>query len=192
MDVHMPGMSGLEATRRMRAHERVSGRPRTRIVAVTASAMDTDRQRCLEAGMDDYLAKPLRASELLHALESHVSSGQAAQGRSAAYRDALADADAQTVEIIATPFLHELPKEAAALRKAIAESDVRTLARRAHSMKGLLLAFAAQPAASLAEQLQRRAEAERFDAHQADDCLSDLLAEIDLLVPHLQARGVAT
>jgi two-component system sensor histidine kinase/response regulator len=190
MDVHMPGMSGLDATRRMREHERRHGRARTPIVALTASAMEGDRRRCLDAGMDDYLSKPLRAGQLLHALERHLSISQMASRRSTAYRDALArQADMETVEIIAAPFLDELPRDFAAMQAAIARADVQTLARRAHSMKGLLLAFAAQPAANLAERLQRIAEGPEFAARRAEDCLSDLREEIALLVPHLKAVG---
>jgi len=110
MDVHMPGMSGLEATRHMRAAEHQAGRRRTPIIALTASAMDTDRRACLEAGMDDYLSKPLRASKLWHTLERQLAQGQAGADRSAAYREALKQADAQTVEIIALPFLDEWPR----------------------------------------------------------------------------------
>ncbi len=190
MDVHMPGMSGLEATRRMRALEQEARRPRTPIVALTASAMETDRRLCIEAGMDDYLSKPLRARELMHAVERHLSPAHAATGRSAAYRHALAHADTTTVQIIARPFLHELPREMAAMQHAIEHTDVHTLSRRAHTMKGLLLAFGAQPAASLAGQLQRIAEGPGFEATQARSCLARLGNEIGLLVPHLETVGI--
>jgi CheY-like chemotaxis protein len=187
MDVHMPGLSGLEATHRMRALERDSGRARTPIIALTASAMEGDRRLCLDAGMDDYLSKPLRARELLHALERHLSRRHLEQGRSAAYRASLDHADPQTVEIIAGPFVAELPKEMATIAAAIGAADVDTLAHRSHSMKGLLLAFGAQPAARLAEQLQHLAQTGPFDAAQAHACLTDLRDEIGLLVPHLRA-----
>jgi two-component system, sensor histidine kinase and response regulator len=64
MDVQMPVMSGLEAASLIRKHELDAGRPRTPIIALTAHAMAEDKQRCLEAGMDDYVTKPVRAAAL--------------------------------------------------------------------------------------------------------------------------------
>jgi CheY-like chemotaxis protein len=67
MDVQMPVMDGLEATRRIRQQEAGSGR-HLPIVAVTACALDADRQACLEAGMDEYLAKPVKLQDLFRIL----------------------------------------------------------------------------------------------------------------------------
>jgi PAS domain S-box-containing protein len=189
MDVHMPGMSGLEATQRIRELERETQRPRTPIVALTANETEADRRLCLQAGMDDHLGKPLRGDDLLEIVQRQLSPARATAGRSAAYRQALAQADAQTVEIIAAPFLLELPREMSAMQQAIETHDRATLARRAHTMKGLLLAFAAQPAAGMAERLQRLAEAKDFEALHARACLAQLGDEIALLAPHLHAVG---
>ena len=68
MDVQMPELDGLEATRRIRAEGTLQGQPR--IVAMTANAMQGDREACIAAGMDDYVTKPIRVDALVHALES--------------------------------------------------------------------------------------------------------------------------
>jgi CheY-like chemotaxis protein len=68
MDVHMPELDGLEATRRIRTAEAAMGLPRTRIVALTANAFGDDRDACLAAGMDDFLVKPLDRDRLAEIL----------------------------------------------------------------------------------------------------------------------------
>jgi CheY-like chemotaxis protein len=72
MDVQMPVMDGLDATRAIRERERLSG-GRVPIVALTAHALKEDRQRCLDAGMDGYLAKPIRAKDLYEKIESFMA-----------------------------------------------------------------------------------------------------------------------
>ena len=64
LDVHMPGMSGIEVAMRIREHERATGDPRLPIVALTASATARDQQSCLAAGMDAVLTKPFRLEQL--------------------------------------------------------------------------------------------------------------------------------
>jgi hypothetical protein len=151
--------------------------------------MEADRRACMEAGMDDYLSKPLRASKLWHTLERQLAQGREGADRSAAYRESLKQADPQTVEIIALPFLDEWPREVHAFHQALASQNAQDLARHAHSMKGLLLAFAAEPAASIALRLQRIAEDEPFDVQRASQCFAELEAEMALLAPHLRETG---
>ncbi len=74
MDMQMPNMDGLEATEKIRAYEKANGQPRVPIVAMTANAMEVDRQRCLEAGMDGFISKPFRADELLALVAQSISS----------------------------------------------------------------------------------------------------------------------
>jgi CheY-like chemotaxis protein len=70
MDVQMPDMDGFEATAAIRQQERRTG-AHTPIIAMTAHALSGDRERCLEAGMDDYLTKPIRASLLLELMNEY-------------------------------------------------------------------------------------------------------------------------
>lgn len=72
MDLQMPVMGGLEATERQRTREIEQGLPRLPIIALTANAMADDRERCLAAGMDDFIAKPFRADEMLETLRRHL------------------------------------------------------------------------------------------------------------------------
>jgi CheY-like chemotaxis protein len=76
MDCQMPDMDGFEATRRIRGRER--GSRRLPVVAMTANAMAGDRERCIEAGMDDYIPKPVRIPDLHHALSRWLPEGSLA------------------------------------------------------------------------------------------------------------------
>jgi CheY-like chemotaxis protein len=82
MDVQMPGMNGFEATAALRATE-AGGARHTPIVALTAHALNGDRERCLEAGMDDYVTKPLQADRLIEIVERVAAAGADAGRRSA-------------------------------------------------------------------------------------------------------------
>jgi CheY-like chemotaxis protein len=72
MDMQMPNMDGLEATRRIRDRE-LPGDRRIPIIALTANAMQSDRERCLAAGMDDFVAKPFRADEMFAVIEKYLA-----------------------------------------------------------------------------------------------------------------------
>jgi signal transduction histidine kinase/AmiR/NasT family two-component response regulator len=85
MDCQMPVLDGLEATRRLREWEAQEGRPRIPVVALTANAMTTDRQRCMDVGMDAHLGKPFRPVDLQALLQVHLSSAQQARTEQTAF-----------------------------------------------------------------------------------------------------------
>ena len=84
MDISMPVMDGYIATRRIRAIEAELGLPRTPIIGLTAHAMQGDRERCLEAGMDDYIAKPISPARLTAMIETWMASAPAPRAAIAA------------------------------------------------------------------------------------------------------------
>jgi CheY-like chemotaxis protein/HPt (histidine-containing phosphotransfer) domain-containing protein len=155
MDVQMPELDGLEATRRIR-QSRPRGDPR--IVAMTANALREHREACLAAGMDDYLAKPIRIDQLDEALERGQPPATAARGASRNQPVALDqlraqfDDEAVVSELIET-FLGEAPKLVAALGSD-EPADVRLAA---HTLKSNAQMLGAEELGRLCEELEELA-----------------------------------
>ncbi len=140
MDVQMPELDGVETTRRIRAEERE--KERTPIVALTAHALEEDKTRCLAAGMDDYLVKPIHAEELMAMIQKWAGSrGQAqegAQGPSAAIQSMLEvlDGDAELAGELLAAFIQDVKGKLPDLVAAIEQTDYNGLCRLAHGLKG--------------------------------------------------------
>jgi CheY-like chemotaxis protein/HPt (histidine-containing phosphotransfer) domain-containing protein len=185
MDMQMPVMGGIEATHLIRAHETAHSLPRVPILAMTANAMQGDREACLEAGMDDYLAKPIKASDLAAKL-GQVMPVQNPASRKADvvlnfdYRSAILAMDAEIIEIITPAFLEHYALELDALKTALIQGEVEKAHRHAHGLKGTLAAFGAQPAERRAAEIEAMAKV--GDIGRLGTLLEDLEAEIKRLV----------
>jgi len=155
MDVQMPAMDGFEATARIREIEKQLGR-HTPIIAMTAHAMKGDRERCVEAGMDDYVSKPIRPKELFAALEGLAGpQADASQQQSGTLGKIVVDMDQLLANVdgdmsllkeIVGLFLEDCPILMSRLQDAIACGSPTDIERAAHSLKGSLGSLAAKTA----------------------------------------------
>jgi CheY-like chemotaxis protein/HPt (histidine-containing phosphotransfer) domain-containing protein len=165
MDVHMPEMDGLEAARNICAEWPPERRPK--IVAMTANAMQGDREKCLAAGMDDYISKPVQLSELEAAL-ARIERRHAPTPRLApsAETDAI---DLGALEQLQGPepgsdfvcaligeYLEEAAENLRALREAVRSGDARRTRSEAHRLKGSSASVGAQRLAGLCAELEER------------------------------------
>jgi CheY-like chemotaxis protein len=225
MDVQMPRMNGITATRMIRAIEQREPVPptidpdllsqlKTRlagghipIIAMTAHAMDSDRQRCLDAGMDDYLTKPFQPEQVLDALagfnpesrrpaqppedmgEHHGTSGN--EGKSEqrqedpvtavrAHLQATYGLAAEQIDQLLSTSAASLRGQLAKAEQALRDNQDETLREAAHAAKGNLLNLGLNDLSRLAARIEKKAEAGELD--QCGDDLRDLRAGLaDLL-----------
>jgi two-component system sensor histidine kinase/response regulator len=195
MDVQMPGVGGLEATAAIRERERTTGR-HIPIVALTASAMAGDRERCLEAGMDGYISKPLRPDELFATIDALWASSGDANPES----DVPAPVTAPSVDIgallagfggnarlvgeVIDVFLQDAPNMLERLRDAARARDAAGLATAAHALKGAAGLFSQGNAYESARRLEHAAKA--GDLSAADATCTDVEADVAQLMSELR------
>ncbi|MBR7799387.1 PAS domain S-box protein [Undibacterium fentianense] len=175
MDMQMPEMGGIEATQIIRSLE--SNGQHIPIIAMTANAMPGDRERCLEAGMDHYLSKPIKSESLRELLSSLMSTNRIERrpsepaqtieleatpratdeyGLKFDFFAAIHEGDTEVLDIIAPMFLEGCDKMTEEVQLALDRHDAELLYRSAHTLKGLVANFNARPIEELARALEQK------------------------------------
>ncbi len=207
-DVHMPRMDGYELARRIRAEEAAragagagGAAAHTPIVALTASALKGEAERCLAAGMDDYLAKPVSIATLAATLGRWLPHAMPLPDEPAAPAfpqldhpppldpavvESLAGGDAAAAQAVLADFLASTAQDLASAEAARNAGDLGELARQAHKVKGASRMVGALELAQCAEQLERSARA--GDRHAAAPLAADLATAAERLRRHVAAR----
>ncbi len=202
LDVHMPELDGWQVIEALRRREEGTGR-HLPVVALTARSMKGDRERCLQAGMDDYLAKPIRRHELFAAIERVLGRPGAGDGRPEANGQGHAsgnglldaatlltacDADPVLLGKMTAVFRADAPGHLERVARAVAAGNAAELREAAHKLRGLVSAFS-PAAAAAAGRLEEAGAAGQIDA-AAEECrtLAGMVAE---LTPLLERVSVA-
>ena len=193
MDVHMPELSGFETTALIRAMEEGTDR-HIPIIAVTARAMVGDRERCLDAGMDDYLSKPIHLASLYQALARWCPGAAASRTPSPDHRETAIDArtlmglvdgdEALLAELVAL-FTAESPRLLGEIRSAVREQNAAALTDAAHALKGSASSLTLHSAAEAASRLERIGRDGSLDA--APELVLALELEINRSIGALNA-----
>jgi CheY-like chemotaxis protein len=188
MDVQMPEMGGFEATAAIREAEQETG-GHVPIIAMTAHAMKGDRERCLAAGMDDYVTKPLDSKRLCAIVEDLAANRTPAafEPSDAILEPVLArvGGDRQLLSEISRLFVEDAPRHLDAIERAIDRREAESLRRAAHGLKGAAANFDASAVVAAARELEEIGSSAQFD--RAADALTILHEETDRLLVLLRA-----
>jgi signal transduction histidine kinase/DNA-binding response OmpR family regulator len=202
MDCQMPRMDGLTATARIRSNEAKQG-GHIPIVAMTANAMDGDREECLASGMDDYLAKPVSPQALWKVLSRFTAQGPAPSAAAprreaeAAPRPAKGTLDEERFRYaeglfadmaggfyggVVEPFLEDARKRIGEIQTAFAAQDAETVRSLSHSMKGAARNLGFTGLAGAAERVEKKAKERAFGDTQVFRTLQEELDGIGAVV----------
>jgi PAS domain S-box-containing protein len=211
MDCSMPGMDGFEATRQIRLAEQASpiNPPRhIPIIALTANAIKGDREQCIEAGMDDYVSKPIDPDQLIEAIQTLLAKSSAALPKEPVIEaaaittvtkstitcdetpplaiDALLDhcmGNAETISLILNEFEHQAVEDLAAIQSHMESGDCKETARVAHALKGAAAITAANTLSGIAFKMEKMGRAGVLT--EKDQLLADLKDEVQRCIDYL-------
>ena len=187
IDVQMPIMDGIETTRALRRLEAQSG-THLPVIGLTAHAMESDRQRCLDAGMDDYLAKPFKVADLDAVLARQMSAKKPSSAVSIDLKSALehCEGDSELLGELIRIFLDDMPAYQAQIRAAIEQNDPQALRRSAHACKSPLVTLGLREPLAQVVALEELGRSEDLSAAKTYcQALENLLREIE---PQLKAQ----
>lgn len=197
MDVLMPELDGLDATRRIR--ERLPKDRQPRIIAMTANALSGDRERCLAAGMDDYISKPVQLEELAKVIQRQRRMGDPATEVAASSQIApqpvpfrretierlAAAAGPDGTAMVLSTMIDSTPRMLDGLSRAIKTQDAKALRRNAHSLKANALTVGAELLAAHLQELENMGAA--GDVEQAIEKAAAVRADYLRLIEAMQA-----
>jgi PAS domain S-box-containing protein len=199
MDVQMPEMGGLEATRAIREKEKSTGK-HLPVVAMTAHAMQGDRERCLEAGMDGYLAKPLDPKIFLQVVEGTALPGGTSETEPSILKSeqtvdnstllARFGGDRKLVIKLVNAFRKDCPRMITRIGSAIRSRDAAALADAAHALKGSVGNFGASAAFETAREVEKLAREGKLDgARELSGTLEERIAAFLLALQAIAQRN---
>ena len=197
MDLQMPEMDGFEATAAIRRKEQITG-THIPIIAMTAHAMKSDRERCLAMGMDGYISKPIQAQELIELTESFGGKADPEEEKAASAQPVMDWAtalgrvgdDEPLLIDLAKLFCEQSPSMLLAVKQAVESRSASDLHRAAHAMKGSVATFSAHPAFEAALKLERLGRAGELT--EVVEAFAVLVEEVGRLQRALEAICVAT
>lgn len=192
MDISMPIMDGIEATKHIRKLEKLSENEPTTIIAMTANALHGDREKYFAVGMNDYISKPINSDELYSVIETYLRTSidteeeeleiqktdvQLIEGFSRV-KEQLGD-DKEVITEIIEIFLEDYPTEINALHLALEDNDIEKLSEVAHGLKGELGNLGLYNGYELALRIEKVAKSDTFNFEHAQSLLTELTVEME-------------
>lgn len=192
MDIQMPGMDGYETTRAIREYEAEHNSPPQYIVAMTAHALKGDKERCLDAGMDNYIAKPFRVERLKEVLQLAMSHqpgkgtvSPVAKAGFKKYLESLDQEDREDLLAVSEIFLETFQGDIANLQRALTVKDFKQCYFMAHNYKSVLGHFGQNKSVALAGALELACEKESWP--EVSSLAAELIESIKTLAHEIEA-----